>query len=204
MAQQMQVTKGQTKKLPTNTGQVFTAGLGWDPAQGQSDVDLDLWILRKWNNGTVEAAYWGNTGWQHPELGSNSEGNPWIVSPEGDITHKGDDRSGKTAATGYDETAVLDLSKAPSDVVQYAVFTTYYDEKQPSDTLGMATNIVCGVKEENTGNELVAKVEDDHGFDVTLLVCTIDRAGTGWSMTNKDEGFTDDMVTVARKAGVKF
>jgi stress response protein SCP2 len=201
---QLQVTKGLTKKLPTNQGQVFTAGLGWDPAQGQSDVDLDLWILRKKADGTVEAAYWGNRDWHRPDLGTNSEGNPWIVSPEGDITHKGDDRSGKVAETGYDETAVLDLSKAPAEVVQYAIFTTYYDEKTPSDTLGMATNIVCGVTEDNSGNELVSKVEDDHGFDVSLLVCTIDRAETGWTMTNKDEGFTDDMVTVARKAGVKF
>lgn len=200
---QLHVTKNMTRKLPT-TGKVFTAGLGWDPAQGQSNVDLDLWILRMKSNGNVEAAYWGNTGWHRLDLGQNSEGNPWIVSPEGDITHKGDDRSGESAETGYDEIAVLDLSKAPADVTQYAVYTTYYDERTPSGTLGMATNIVCGVKEENTGNELVAKVEEDHGFDVSLLVCTIDRAGDGWTMTNKGVGFTDTMVTVARQAGVKF
>lgn len=202
---QLQVTKNQTKKLPTNQGQIFEAGLGWEPAKGQADVDLDLWIIRTHDSGLVEAIFWGNTGWHRADLGTTSQGQPWIVTPEGDVVHKGDDRTGGEAAVGYDETALIDLSKTPASVIQYAVFTTYYDENVPSQTLGAATDIVCGVKELNTGNEYVAKVEDDHGFDVTLLCTTIDRGPDGsWTMTNKSEGFTEDMVTVAKKAGVKF
>lgn len=202
---QLQVTKDQTKKLPVHLGTSFNAGLGWDPAKGQDEVDLDLWILRKHEDGRVEALYWGNQGWHRPDLGHTSQGLPWIATPELDVIHKGDDRTGGESDTGYDENAAIDVSKTPASVVQYAVFTTYYDQNGTGKTLGEATNILCGVTQDGTGNELQAKVEENHGWDVSLLVCTIDRGEDGsWSMTNKSEGFTDDMVTVARKAGVVF
>lgn len=202
---QLQVKKGQTVKLP---GTSFVAGLGWDPAEGVAEkIDLDLWIIRHYADGTVDAIYWGQEDWERPDLGRNSEGNPFIATPEEDVVYKGDDRTGAESATGYDENADMPVHKAPKTVVQYSIFATYYEN--PNDrkghTLGMATNVIFGCKQEGSDNELVVKLADDHPFDVTVLLCTIDQgAPDSWSITNKDEGYTDDMFTIAKKLGITF
>jgi stress response protein SCP2 len=199
MGIQLQVKKGDSKKLP---GQSFAAGLGWDQADASNPIDLDLWIIRN-NGGTFEPICWANADWHRPDLGKNSEGNPWIATPELDVVHRGDDRTGAESTTGYDENAVLDLGKAPASVTQYQVYATYYDENGTGHTLGMATNVTFGVMQEATGNELVTRLDQDHGFDVTVLLCTIDRGPDGsWSMTSVQSGFTDDMLTVAHKLGI--
>jgi stress response protein SCP2 len=205
MPSTLQVKKGQTRRLPP--GQSFTGGLGWDEAAGQAEADLDLWILRFKKDGTCFPVYWGNGDAKHPELGTihdpiTNEENPYLATPELELVHTGDDRTGYSSQGGYDENITLNLSQAPADVVQYAFFVTIYDESG-TQTLGIATNIKCGVKEEASGNELVCHIEDEHGFDVTVLVCTIDRDPEGhWAMTGKDEGYSDDMITVAKKLGI--
>lgn len=195
------LAQGDTKALPTNKGQVFTAGVGWDPAAGQDTVDLDLWLIRTQSDGNVECAFWGNQKWQRPDLGTNGSGSPYIASPEGDVVHKGDDLTGAESDTGYDETIALDLSKAPATVTQYALFATIYSDANDK-TLGMATNVICGVKEENSGNEYTTELADDHGFDLSVLICTIDNVDGKWKMTNKDEGYDDPMPEIAKKLGV--
>ncbi|HVX24443.1 MAG TPA: TerD family protein [Candidatus Saccharimonadales bacterium] len=203
----LQVKKGDTKKLPP--GDAYTVGVGWDPAADQSESpDLDVWVIRRYDDGRSEPIFWGNQDWHRPDLGTNSEGNPWVATPEEDVVYQGDDRTGASSATGYDEITTLTPSKAPAGLTQYAVFVTYYDDPEvdpPTKTLGMASNITCGVKNEVTGNELATNLEGDHAFDVTVLICTIDRAADGsWSMTAKQEGYTDSMIKVAKALGVDF
>lgn len=197
---QLLVAKDSTRKLP---GQSFAAGLGWDQADASNPIDLDLWIIRM-NNGTAEPICWANADWHRPDLGKNSEGNPWIATPEGDVVHRGDDRTGAESNTGYDENTNLSLGQAPAGVTQYQVYATYYDQTGSSGhTLGMATNVTFGVMEEASGNELVVRLDQDHAFDVTVLLCTIDRNADGsWSMTSKQQGYTDDMMTIAHALGI--
>jgi stress response protein SCP2 len=124
-----------------------------------------------------------------------------MATPELDVIHQGDDRTGEVSASGYDETVVLDLSKAPADVERYAILVSYYEDPDTGSgqTLGMATNIVCGFKDEVSGHELQAKVEEQHGFDVTAHVVTISKTADGkWEMEHVDEGFSEkaDAVVV--------
>lgn len=201
---QLLIRKGEQKKLP---GTTFEAGLGWDEAPGHDQVDLDLWVIRM-NAGVAEPIFWGNQDWHRPDLGQNTEGNPFVATPEGDVIYKGDDRTGAESATGYDENVILTLDKAPAGVTQYAVFATNYEDPEvdpPTKTLGMATNVLFGCKQPGTENELAVKLAEDNPFDVTVLLCTIDRQADGsWTMHSKQEGYTDSMIKVAQKLGVDF
>ena len=199
--------KGQTKALPGGGGAKFTGGVGWDAApdadaDGDEKIDLDLFVLRiRKGKAEPDIIAWVNESCYRPDLGHNSEGNPYMATPEVDVLHKGDDRSGAESATGYDETVVIDTSKAPDDVERYVFLVTYYEDPETGSgkTLGMATNIVCGFKDESTGHELKAPVEDDHGFDVTAHVATISRTPDGeWSMTNDETGYSESAVEVLR------
>lgn len=146
------VKKGQSRVLPNSA--LFEAGLGWDAAGDVGDSpDLDLIVFRVRAGGVVEPLCWPNTHWYRPDLGCNSEGNPFIATPELDAIHSGDDRTGAESDGGYDETVKLDLSKAPADVTRYVICVNIYDEDEAGLTLGVATNIQCGVKDVTTGRQ---------------------------------------------------
>jgi tellurium resistance protein TerD len=202
---QLAVKKGDTRNLPR--GGNFTVGVGWDPGAGISaddKVDLDVWVIRN-NNGTGEPACWANEGWHRPDLGSNSEGKPWIATPELDIIHQGDDTTGATSDGDYDELVKLDLTKAPAGVSKYDVFVTYYEDPDSGSgkTLGMASNIKCGVKDDITGNELTTDLANEYGFDVTVHICTIERKADGsWAMEAVHTGYAESMFEVMTKFGV--
>jgi len=206
------VKKGASKALPGGAGGKFSGGLGWDAAKGtnpEEKIDLDLWILRYWKSGKVEAIYWGNEDWYDPNPAHvNKEGRPWVITPELDVIHKGDSTTGEESDTGYDEEVDFDLSKRPAtaidEVVKYEYFATYYDDpRNPTgNTLGNAENIVCGLKDEKSGHELKAEIGSKYTFEVTVLVATITADG---QMTNNEEAFGDkSMVDVAKERGVVF
>ena len=196
--------KGQTKTLPGNGTNKFVGGLGWDAADGSDDkVDLDLWVLRyRAGQSEPDIVAWANQECLRPDLGSNDEGSPWMATPELDVIHQGDDRTGAVSATSYDEVVTIDPSKAPADVDRYVILASYYEDPDTGSgkTLGMATGIVCGFKDEISGHELKAPIEEDHGFDVTAHVVTISKTPEGkWQMENVDAGYSEPVITVLRQ-----
>lgn len=197
------IKKGDTKKLPPNAF-AFTVGVGWAAAGGVGESpDLDVWVIRR--KGTVgEAICWAHTAWLRPDLGTNTQGSPYIATPELDVIHQGDDRTGAESDDDYDEIVKLDLSKAPADVTAYEVFATYYEDPDTGSgkTLGMAENIKCGVKDENTGHMYESQLGNDFGFDVTVHICTIRRDGSNWVRDEVQEGTSDTMFVVAGQHGV--
>jgi len=198
------VKKGDTKRLPKAAK--FLIGCGWNPANpGDEKVDLDVWVIRHHTNGEGEPICWANQDLHRPDLGANSEGNPYIATPELDVIHKGDDTTGATSATDYDETVALDLSTTPADVDYYDVFITYYEDPDSGSgvTLGMASGIVCGIVDETTGNTVKVELADTYGFDVTAHIGRIIKDPAGhWSLTSVEEGFPESMFVVMNSFGV--
>lgn len=198
MAKPMILKAGQKMNLPGNA--TFSGGLGWS-----GDADLDLWFLRR-RAGTYGVVAWCNKDWHRPDLGVNrnpqtGEELPFIAPPEEDIVHCGDDRTGATSAVGYDEKFTLVPSKAPADVDEYIAFATIYDENDESATLGVASDIVCGVKKDGTEQELKTEVANEFGFDVTARVVKWTKNAAGvWTMANDSEGYgSDDIFTVLER-----
>lgn len=200
------VKKGQSKVLPNAS--VFEAGIGWDAAGGVGESpDLDLVVIRVRANGIGEPLGWPNEKWSRPDLGQNSQGSPYIATPELDAIHTGDDRTGAESDTGYDETVMLDLSKAPADVNRYVIGVTIYDEEGEGLTLGVASNIICGVKDVTTGNEAYTQLEQDNGFDVSARIAEIIRnPETGrWMMhAVEDGGISGNIFDLGTDLGVKW
>lgn len=197
------VSKGQSKNLPGGT-QLFTVGVGWDAKGGGDSPDLDIWVIRK-NNGIGEPVCWANGDLLRPDLGTNSEGKPYIATPELDVIHQGDDTTGASSDGGYDEIVKLDLGKAPASVSGYDVIVTFFEEPPVTGkTLGMADNIVCGVVDESTSNELKTQLGDEFGFDVTAHICSIVKDPTTgkWAMQAVHEGHQEGIMQLLDKFGV--
>lgn len=205
------VSKNKTVRLSAGGAAAakFTVGVGWDPADPNTNpddkVDLDIWVIRRLAGKKGEPICWANEALHRPDLGRNSEGNPYIATPELDIIHKGDDTSGAVSDGDHDETVELDLGKAPANTESYDVFITYFEEPDQGTgaTLGMASGIVCDLINRQTGN--IAKVElaDVHGFDVTAHIATIAKdAGGNWTITNKDDGYAESMFDLLDKLNI--
>jgi tellurium resistance protein TerD len=205
-ASRLLVTKGQSRVLPNAAK--FEIGLGWDAAGGVGESpDLDLIVFRVRKNGTVEPLCWPNTKWERPDLGANSQGSPYIATPELDAVHTGDDRTGAESEGSYDEIVTLDLSKAPSDVERYIACVSIYDEDEVGLTLGTATNIQCGVKDVIAGHEAYVKLEQDNGFDVSARIADIihDPHTGRWSMKAVEDGGTSGHIfALGTSLGVKW
>jgi stress response protein SCP2 len=204
---QLIVKPGEVRKLPVAEGVKFVSGIGYD-----GDPDLDLMVVRHYGDtGKAEAIFWGKQSWHRPDLGTTSKGLPWIQTPEADVTHTGDARTGAESATGYDETAYIEPTKAPAGVTRYTIIVSNWlnpDERDPQNPpiLANATNIQFGIKQEGTANEYVVNLGDTHPFDVTAVLATIDRQDDGsWTLTNVEGGgTTDDLITVGEKLGVDY
>jgi len=206
MSKPMILKAGSRINLPANA--TYTGGLGWDPRGGVGDSpDLDLWLFRQLSTGEQQVIAWCNKDWLRPDLGRNTEGNPFIATPELDLVHKGDDRTGAESAEGYDENFDLDPTKAPANVVGYTAFATIYDENDEGLTLGVAENIICGIKDDR-GREVQVKLAEEYGFDVTVQLCSWakDPASGLWVMHGSQKGYDQrDMFDVAIKDfGVVF
>lgn len=197
----LRVSKNSTLRLPSQGADAkYTVGVGWDPAQpGADKVDLDIWVVRHRAGKKGEPVCWANGDLERPDLGQNSEGNPYLATAEMDVVHKGDDTSGAVSDGDHDETVDLDLSLAPADVERYEVYITYFEEPDMGTgaTLGMASNIVCDLIDHKSGHTARVELADVHGFDVTAHIATIGRdAGGSWTITNKDDGYPESMFAL--------
>lgn len=181
-------------------GGKYTLGLGWDGKNGGDSPDLDAWVVRVHNDGTRVPVGWGNFDLHRPDLGvkidpETGEQSPWIATPELDVIHQGDDKTGTSSDGGYDEIVQLDTTKAPADVKQYDIFVHYFTEPEDAaGTLGMAENIKCGVKDEASGNELTTQLGDEFAFAQTARVASIARTNGGWSMTAQHNEYSESFV----------
>jgi stress response protein SCP2 len=204
---QLTVKPGEPRKLPVKQGVRFECGIAYD-----GDVDIDLMVVRQHGDtGKGEAIFWGKQAWFKPELGTTSQGLPWIQTPEKDVTHTGDARTGAESATGYDETAYIEPTLAPASVTRYTIVVSNWvnpEDRDPNDPpiLAHASNIRFGIKQEGTQNEYVVNLGDTNPFDVSAVLATIDRQADGsWTITNvEDGGTTDDLITIGEKLRVDF
>ncbi|MFO0882303.1 MAG: hypothetical protein U0491_02535 [Candidatus Saccharimonadales bacterium] len=158
------------------------------------------------NAGVAEPIFWGNQDWHRPDLGQNTEGNPFVATPEGDVIYKGDDRTGAESATGYDENVILTLDKAParSRSTRSSRPTTRTPRSTRSTkTLGMATNVLFGCA---AGYGERARGQAGRGQPTGRHRSSVHhRPPAGlWTMHSKQEGYTDSMIKVAQKLGVDF
>jgi stress response protein SCP2 len=222
-----ELSKNARKVLP---GEEFEAGIGWDEAAGFRNVDVDLHTIILYEGGRAELVGWPNKKWRRPDLGKNAQNNPYIATPEGDVLYKGDDRTGGTSQGGFDETAVFKLNKAPADVKQYLILVSMYDDRhddvddpmdnvhvvgarpndpKPQPVLGWATNLFFACEDKASGERITAKLGDNHPNDVTALMISFERntnpLSTGkWTMSNIEEGYTDDIIAIAKSLGVQL
>jgi stress response protein SCP2 len=201
------------KKLPASSTKFLVT---IDTPTGEGDGDF--WLARVYADGHAEILSWYNHEYDRPDLGVNSQGNPYQAFSELDVITTGDDRTGGESevrkAKGeaeYDEGGKLDLSRAPNDVVAYVPFVTIYDEHDVGLTLGQFSRLSMVIIDEATG----VRFETSPAATDPLALCyvpgAIRRSGPGaadWAVHGTEDentrGTTDNPWVVSNKLGASL
>ena len=145
--------KGQREKISIPN---FRVGLGWDSntnATGDAfDVDASVFILGA--NGKLISD-------NHFVFFNN------LVSPDGAITHSGDNLTG--AGDGDDEVIHIDLSKAAAEVTEITFVVTIHKAADRRQNFGQIRNSFIRVVNQTTNDEIV-KYELDEDFSIETAV----------------------------------
>ena len=135
-------------------------GLGWDPARGNDEIDLDAsCICYDSNRQLVENIYFGN-----------------LVSSNASIVHSGDNLTGE--GDGDDEVIQVDLSKVPA-VVDTLVFTINSFSGQ---TFNEVVNCFARLVDSSTQSEICKYVLNEQSPSTAMVMAKIYRHNGTWKI----------------------
>jgi len=131
----------------------MTIGLGWDPNEGTGhDFDLDASAIMIDSNrklvGEDYFVFYNN-----------------LNSPDGALTHTGDDPTGGNTDGDDDEAIVIDLDKVDSRVEEILFVVTIEDFERRKQNFGQVRNSYIRIVD-NSNNEEIAKYELDEDFSI--------------------------------------
>lgn len=178
------LTKGQKISLEKPGGGALTKvfmGLGWDPARGNDEIDLDAsCICYDASKNAVETIYFGK-----------------LVNSNGSIKHSGDNLTGD--GDGDDEVIHVDLSQIPS-AVESLVFTI---NSYSGQTFNDVVNCFARLVDNSSNQELCKYVLNEQGPSTAMAMAKIYRHNGAWKMNamgNALNGkFATDLVEPIKK-----
>lgn len=131
----------------------MTIGLGWDPNDGTGyDFDLDASaIMIDSQRKLVTEDYF---------VFYNN-----LNSPDGALTHTGDDPSGKNSDGDDDEAIMIDLEKVDSRVEEILFVVTIEDFERRKQNFGQVRNSYIRIVDQSNNQE-IAKYELDEDFSI--------------------------------------
>ena len=160
----------------------MTIGLGWDPNEGTGyDFDLDASaIMIDSDRKLVSEEYF---------VFYNN-----LQSPDGALTHTGDDPNGKNSDGDDDEAILIDLEKVDSRVQEILFVVTIEDFERRRQNFGQVRNSYIRVVDHNTHQE-IAKYELDEDFSIETGVefGRLYKRNGGWKFEASGIGYRADL-----------
>lgn len=131
----------------------MTIGLGWDPNEGTGhDFDLDASAILIGENRKLPKeeffVFYNN-----------------LKSPDGAVTHTGDDPDGKSSDGDDDEAIIVDLTKIDSRINEILFVVTIHDFEVRKQNFGQVRNSYIRIVDNNNREE-IAKYELDEDFSI--------------------------------------
>lgn len=165
-------------------------GLGWDVNKydGGGVFDLDVFTFALKADGKVR-----NTGdfifFNNPK------------SPEGAITHSGDNRTG--AGAGDDEVVLVDLSLIPAETTNITFAITINEAAARNQNFGMVENAFVRIVDQTTGTEVMRyDLSEDYSLETALVVGEVYNHNGEWKFKAIGSGFNDGLPALCACYGI--
>jgi tellurium resistance protein TerD len=164
-------------------------GLGWDVrATDGSAFDLDGVVFMLNQSGKVRGdgdfIFYNN-----------------LKSPDGSVTHSGDNRTG--AGEGDDETVTIDLSRVAADVDKIVIAVTIHDAEARRQNFGMVGKaFVRCVNAANNSEIARYDLSEDSSTETAMIFGEVYRSGADWKFRAIGQGFAGGLAPLAKNFGV--
>ncbi|KGK82411.1 chemical-damaging agent resistance protein C [Desulfosporosinus sp. HMP52] len=184
--------KGQKVDLTkTNPGLTkIIIGLGWDVNKydGGKDFDLDSSVFMLSADGKVT-----------DEKNFVFFNNP--KSPDGSVTHTGDNRSG--AGDGDDEQIKVDLAIVSSNVSKITFTITIHEAQERNQNFGQVSNAYVRVLNEASGEELIRyDLGEDFSIETAVVVGELYRNNAEWKFNAIGSGYQNGLAGLCKDFGL--
>lgn len=166
----------------------ITVGLGWDPNEGTgNDFDLDASAIMINSNRKLLAenyfVFYNN-----------------LNSPDGALTHTGDDPDGKSSDGDDDEAINIDLNKVNQDVQEILFVVTIEDFASRKQNFGQVRNSYIRIVDD-LNEEEIAKYELDEDFSIETGVefGRLYKKNGSWKFEASGIGYNADLAFFLEK-----
>ena len=161
----------------------ITVGLGWEPNEGTgAEFDLDVSAImidsnRKMPNKDYFVFY-------------NN-----LVSPDGAVTHTGDDPDGKSSDGDDDESLLIDLNKVNPSVQEILFVVTINDAIQNKQNFGQVRDSYIRIVDNSNGQE-IAKYElgEDFSIETAVEFGRLYKRDGKWKFEASGIGYKEDLA----------
>lgn len=161
----------------------ITVGLGWEPNEGTgAEFDLDVSAImidsnRKMPNKDYFVFY-------------NN-----LVSPDGAVTHTGDDPDGKSSDGDDDESLLIDLNKVNPSVQEILFVVTINDAIQNKQNFGQVRDSYIRLVDNNNGKEVMKyELGEDFSIETGIEFGRLYRRNNEWKFDASGIGYKEDLA----------
>jgi tellurium resistance protein TerD len=168
----------------------LTIGLGWDAKsafKAGADYDLDASAFVLGANGQVLSTphfvFWGN-----------------LKSPEGAVTHLGDNLTGD--GDGDDEEIIIELDKVPAAAEKIVFAVNIYEAAKRGQNFGQTENSFIRAVDD-AGHQLVKyELDMEAALETTVVFGELVKRGDSWIFSANSSAFPDGFDGLCKQYGV--
>lgn len=161
----------------------ITVGLGWEPNEGTGGTfDLDVSAImidgnRKMPNKDYFVFY-GN-----------------LNSPDGALTHTGDDPDGTSSDGDDDESIIIDITKVNPSVQEILFVVTIDGAADKKQNFGQVRDSYIRLIDNNTGNEVMKyELGEDFSIETGIEFGRLYRRNNEWKFDASGVGYKEDLA----------
>lgn len=176
----------------------ITVGLGWSPADASAKkIDVDLLIALQDETGKCptdkDVIFFGM---------ERTDGK--LMHKSGSVTHSGDSLDG--VGDGDDESALIDLTKVPTNIEKMTFVVYIYRAKQKGQKFGGIKDAYARVINTADNSEMLKyDLTEDHSADTAVIVAELYKNKGEWKFVALDKGMKDtDIEQILSMFGVSF
>ena len=160
----------------------ITVGLGWEPNEGTgAEFDLDVSAIMIDSNRKIpNSSYF---------VFFNN-----LKSPDGSVTHTGDDPDGKSSDGDDDESLIIDLNKVDSSIQEILFVVTINDAIQNKQNFGQVRDSYIRLVDNNNGNEVMKyELGEDFSIETGIEFGRLYKRNNEWKFDASGVGYKEDL-----------
>ena len=124
-----------------------------------------------------------------------------LQSPEGAVTHTGDNRTGE--GEGDDESLIVDLSLVPPQCQTLVFVVSIHDPETRGQNFGQVVNAFIRIVDHITGVELARfDLSEDASTETAMIFGEVYRRGPEWKFRAVGQGYASGLLGIVTEFGV--